>query len=190
MRSQPILLALTVLVAACASPTVKLTQQEISPVYQAGEFAYAGAGRDLRVMVVGNPFGGPSDEFDRTVTDLMQGNHWGQRTNFTTTPGESARESYHVVMLVNPPQTFPGIKLCRTDPKDLPTGARDSGVVLFAAFCRRNESLTEIKGFAESASGPADAAFADLVAGVTNGLFPPKRRFDEDRNCLFLKGCR
>lgn len=176
--------------ANCAAGTVRLTQQEVSPVYTANEFAYAGAGRDLRVAVVGKPFGGEAAKFDKAVTDYMQGNHWGQPTNFTTAPGDSARESYHVVMLFNPPKTFPGIRLCREDPANLPTEAKADGVTLFAAFCRRNESLTEIKGYIETAQGPADPAFGDLVAAVTNGLFPPKRRFDDDRDCRRWLRCR
>lgn len=182
--------ALLLILTACAVGGVRLTQQEISPVYRASEFAYAGAGRDLRVFVVGSPFGGDREAFEQAVTGYMQGNHWGQPTNFTTTPGESARNNYHVVMLFNPPKSFPGIQLCREAPADLPTEARAEGVVLFAAFCRRNESLTEIKGFIETAVGHADPNFGDLVAAVTNGLFPPKRRFDDDDDCRRWLRCR
>jgi len=185
-----IILALLAL-AGCGGD-VRLTQQEISPVYKAGEFAYAGAGRDLRVVVAGNPFGGDQGEFDDAVTGYMQGNHWGQPANFTTRPGASAREAYHVVMLFNPPKTFPGMKLCREKPADLPSeaAAPGAGVVLFAAFCRRNESLTEIKGHIAAASGLADPRFGDLVAAVTQGLFPPQRRFDDDRGCKTWLRCR
>jgi len=182
-------LFLGIFVTACGG-TVRLTQQEISPVYKASEFAYAGAGRDLKVVVAGNPFGGDQGEFGRAVTGYMQGNHWGQPTNFTTTPGDTARQTYHVVMLFNPPKTFPGMRLCREKPADLPTEARDAGVVLFAAFCRRNESLTEIKGYIEAAGGPADPNFGDLVAAVTQGLFPPQHRFDGDRSCRRWLRCR
>ncbi|MBE9553733.1 MAG: hypothetical protein IMF05_09760, partial [Proteobacteria bacterium] len=86
MRIRHCLLAAALAVAACAAGGVRLTQQEIAPSYSPGEFAYAGAGRDMRVVVVGNPFGGDRAVFERAVTDAMQGRHWGQRTNFTTTP--------------------------------------------------------------------------------------------------------
>ena len=189
MRRPLIVLVLAFLAVSCGG-NVRLTQQEISSVYTAGEFAYAGAGRDLRVVVAGNPFGGDQVAFERTVTGYMLTNHWGQPTNFTTAPGESVRDSYHVVMLFNPPKTLPGIKLCREKPADLPSEAREHGVVLFAAFCRRNESLTEIKGHAVTADGPADPGFGDLVAAVTQGLFPLKRRFDDDRKCRRRPGCK
>jgi hypothetical protein len=48
MRSILIVTAIFLSTSACTAGNVRLTQQEISPVYQAGEFAYAGAGRDLR----------------------------------------------------------------------------------------------------------------------------------------------
>lgn len=173
-------LFLGILVSACGG-NVRLTQQEVSPVYKAGEFAYAGAGRDLKVEVIGNPFGGDPAAFGKTVTDYMQGNHWGPRTNFTTTPGASARESYRVVMLFNPPRTLVGMRLCREEASSLPSESGREEIVVFAAFCRRNESLTEIKGRIDGATGPGDPIFGDLVAQATNALFPPKRRFEGDR---------
>lgn len=185
MRST-ILTVIAILFTTSACGGVRLTQQEISPVYTSSDFAYAGAGRDLRVVVAGNPFGGDSAKFDSAVTGYMRGNHWGQATNFTTTPGETARESYHVVMLFNPPKSFPGAKLCREKPADLPTEARDSGVMLFGAFCRGNKSLTEIKGYVETAGGTADPNFGDLVASVTQGLFPPKRQDRKNRGCQLI----
>lgn len=189
MRCKPGLsLFIGMFLAACGGD-VRLTQQEISPVYTAGEFAYAGAGRDLRVVVAGNPFGGDRAALERATTGHMRGSHWGQATNFTTAPGDSVRESYHVVMLFNPPKTFSGMRLCREKPADLPSETRDDGVVLFAAFCRRNESLTEIKGYVATADGLAGPIFGDLVAMVTQGLFPPKRRFDDDRKCRRRFGC-
>lgn len=190
MRSILIVIAVLFATGACTAGNVRLTQQEISPVYKASEFAYAGAGRDLRVAVAGNPFGGDRAEFGHAVTGYMQGNHWGQATNFTTSPGETARDSYHVVMLFNPPKSFPGIKLCREKPADLPSEARDGGIVLFAAFCRRNKSLTEIKGYIDAAGGPADPNFGDLVAAVTQGLFPPRHHFDNDGGCRRWIRCR
>jgi hypothetical protein len=182
----PILVA--VLAGGCAG-NVRLTQQEISPVYTASEFSYAGADRDLRVDIVGNPFGGDQRQFDSIITGYMQGSHWGPPTHFTTTPNSSAREAYRVVMLFDPPSTFPGIRICREKPQDLPTQADASKIILFSAFCRGNESLTEIKGRIEAASGPDDPKFGDLVASVTNGLFPPRRRFEDDRDCWYRWHC-
>ncbi|MCK5274808.1 MAG: hypothetical protein KAR37_09195 [Alphaproteobacteria bacterium] len=174
------LLAAALVVAACAAGGVRLTQQEIAPTYSPGEFAYAGAGRDMRVVVVGNPFGGDRAAFESAVTDAMQGRHWGQRTNFTTTPGPSAYARYRVVLLFDPPRSLNGARLCREDPSALPSESTGEGIVLFAAFCRGKRTRTEIKGLILSAAGPDDPAFRELVGQVTNGLFPPDRGIDRE----------
>jgi hypothetical protein len=166
-------------ITACSSD-VRLTQQEISPSYKSGEFAYAGADRDMKVVVVGNPFGGDQEAFGRAVTGYMQGNHWGPRTNFTTAPGASARNIYRVIMLFDPPKTLVGMRLCRETASALPTERTGQKIVVFAAFCRGNETMTEIKGRIREATGSEDPAFGDLIAQVTNALFPPDRRFEDD----------
>jgi hypothetical protein len=180
MRIHHTLFAAALAVTACTAGGVRLTQQEIAPTYSPGEFAYAGAGRDLRVVVVGNPFGGNRADFERAVTDAMRGQHWGQRTNFTTVPGPSARDRYRVVLLFDPPRSLNGARLCHDDPSTLPSQPTADGIVLFAAFCRGKRSRTEIKGYISSASGQADPVFRSLVGQVTNGLFPPDRGIDRE----------
>ncbi|MHC4984223.1 MAG: hypothetical protein ACYTF6_13785 [Planctomycetota bacterium] len=180
MRFSHSLFAAVLAVAACAAGGVRLTQQEISPTYSPGEFAYAGAGRDMRVVVIGNPFRDDRASFERAVTDAMQGQHWGQRTNFTTTPGPGASKRYRVVMLFNPPRSLGGARLCREDSSKLPTESAGEGITLFAAFCRRKRTRTEIKGYITGVAGPDDPAFRALVGQVTNGLFPPDRGIDRE----------
>ncbi len=169
--------------AACATGGVSLSHQEVDTAYSPGEFAYAGAGRDLRVDVVGNPFGGDRAAFAAAVTDAMQGRHWGQRTNFTTTPGETARPKYRVLMLFDPPVSLNAMRLCPEQPSALPTVAAGDEVVLFAAFCRDGKSLTSIKGRVSGVAGARDPIFRELVGGVTNGLFPPERSRQRGNRC-------
>jgi len=180
MRLRLSLVAAVLAVAACAAGGVRLTQQETAPTYSPGEFAYVGAGRDLRVVVVGNPFGGDRSGFEKAVTDAMQGEHWGQRTNFTTTPGASARDRYRVVLLFGPPRSLNGTRLCHDDASTLPSESAGGGIVLFAAFCRGKRLRTVIKGHISGATGPGDPAFRELVGQVTNGLFPPDRGIDHE----------
>ncbi len=178
MKTRIFAIATLLPLAACAPGGTSLTQQEVSVAYSSGAFAYAGAGRDLRVVVVGNPFGGDPVAFGTAVTEAMQGRHWGQRTNFTTSPGETARANYRVLMLFDPPADLNAMRLCREEPGALPTAPAGGEVVLFGAFCRGDSSLTTIKGRVSGAANARDPAFRALVADVTNGLFPPAR----DRN--------
>lgn len=168
-------------VAACAPGNVRLTHQETDSAYDSGEMAYAGAGRDLLVVIYGNPFDGDTAEFQNAVTGAMQGRNWGQRMNFTTTPGPEARTLYKVVLLFGPPVDLMAQKLCSE-----PAGALSAkpapggGIDVLGAFCRSDKSLTEIKGHIESAPGHDDPAFRELVGQVTQALFPPGRRDDDD----------
>ena len=180
MRSGPGLLVITFLAGACGGTMVSLTQQEISPSYTAGEFGYAGARGAIRVIVAGDAMGADPSALDRAVTDAMQGRHWGPRTEFTTRDHPGIRPSYRVVMMFNPAPTMVGMRLCREDPQTLPVVRPDAGIVLFSAFCRGGETMTEIKGRIGGASGPANPGFAELVAQVTRSLFPPERRFEGD----------
>lgn len=188
MRASILLMAVLVAATACAPGNVRLTRQDFSSEYGAGQFAYAGAGRDFRVDVVGNPFGGDQTAFGQLVTEAMQRQHWGPATNFTTNPGPDAREAYRVVMLFNPPLTFNSMRLCGDPPSALPTENRQNGIALYGAFCRGDKALSRLRGDIDGASGPADPAFRALVGQVTAALFPPDRRMDgdEDDKCRFL----
>lgn len=183
MRTVVLLLLLPLATVACAPGGAILSHYNLDQGYGAGQFSYAGSGRDFRVDVVGNPFGGDDAAFGRTVTDAMQDRHFGPRTNFTTTPGESARSAYRVVMLFDPPVTFNGMRLCGESPTALPTEAGHDDVSVYAAFCLGNYSLSRVKGTIGGASGPADPAFRELVGQVTFALFPPDRQFDRDDDC-------
>jgi hypothetical protein len=170
------------LLAACAPGNVRLSQQYVLTTYSPGEFAHAAAGRDLGVVVAGNPFGGGDQEtFARQVTDAMQGQHWGQPTNFTATPGPSARGIYRVVMLFGPPPSANVARLCGADLASLANQRQGEGIELMAAFCRDDTTRTGITGNISGASGPDDPAFRALVGQVTNGLFPPERDRERDR---------
>lgn len=182
-------LAALLMLAACAPGNVSLSHVHVDGVYGAGEFSYAGAGRDLRVDVAGNPFGGDQAAFGRKVTDSMQGRHWGPRTNFTTTPGPDARDAYRVVMLFEPPGSLNGAGLCEIAPSALPTEPGQDGLSLFGAFCRGEKVMTRIKGRVSGAAGPDDPVLRELVGQVTTGLFPPERSRNRSSRCRIPLSC-
>ncbi len=181
LSSRMILAGSLLLLTACAPGNVRLTHQETDSAYNSGEVAYAGAGRDLLVVIYGNPFDSDTGAFQSAVTGAMQGRNWGQRMNFTTTPGPDARPLYKVVLLFSPPVDLMAQKLCSEPAGTLSAKpAPGGGINVLAAFCRGGKALTEIKGYIESAPGHDDTAFRELVGQVTQGLFPPDRRDDDD----------
>lgn len=187
MHARILLLAAALAAAGCAAGNVRLSQQDTASTYSPGEFAWAAGGRDLWVVVVGNPFGGDAAAFEAAVTAAMQGRHWGPRTNFTTTPGAGARTRYRVVLLFDPPAALNAPRLCADAPSALPSEAAGDEVVLFAAFCHGKRLRSQVKGRIAPAAGAADPAFRELVGQVTSGLFPPDRGIGRDRGePLFL----
>lgn len=177
-----ILLFGSILLFGCGDGLVSLTDQADSLAYDRGHLSYAAAGRDFRVVIVGDPFDGGRPEVERAVTDTMQEYYWGQRTHFTVEPGETARDAYRVVMLFNPPASLLGDKLCQDDAAMLsPRADTDSRLSLYAAFCRSDKHLTSVRGRIKGASGPDDPLFLSMVGQVTLGLFPPQQE-DQDDN--------
>jgi len=181
MRARILLFATALALAACADGAVRLSQQDTVSTYSPGEFAWAAAGRDLWVVIAGNPFGGDATAFEATVLAAMQGRHWGQRTTFTTAPGADARIRYRAVLLFDPPAALNGTQLCREPPTALPSVSGGDGIVLFAAFCHGKRLRTQVKGRIAQAAGPDDPAFRELVGQVTNALFPPDRGIGRER---------
>ena len=169
--------------AACGDQVVRVGGQMMSGSYNAGEFGYAAGERDLRVVIVGNPFRGERIAFERVVTDAMRGRNHGQKTNFTTSPGPSARKEYRVVMVFNPQANLIGDKVCQGDPLALPTTAGEgTAVSLVAVSCRSDRSLAQVRGDIDTAAGPDDPIFGALVGQSTRALFPNNRRKRKSRD--------
>ena len=165
--------ALALCVAAAACSNERVTADQPSPAYTAGEVAYAAADRDLRVVIYGNPFGMGAQSFGQLVTDNMQTRIIGVRTNFTTTPNQTARPDYRVVFAFNPAQTMLNSYLCSGQP--IQTSPPGGAIVVQGAFCRGGGSLTSATGWLDRPQGPADPDFKALISDMTFALFPTRR---------------
>lgn len=202
MKSYAVMLATTLLMAGCAGggfgvgasgggagvsygsglglgTASRVVTIPPSHLYTPLEFSYAAGGRDLTTEISGNPFGMDQATFDQVVTDLMRGRHFGPPTNFTTTPGPSAREPYHVVLAFNPEGALTHQALClRRRVPTQPLGA-DGRMTLQAAFCRGGGMMTGVVGYASGVRSIEDPAFRRMIADTTLSLFPP---VDPDRD--------
>lgn len=164
-------LALSLLTAACTNERV--VQDESVPAYTPAEVAYAASDRDLRVVVIGNPFGLDPQRFARIVTDNMRHHISGVRTNFTTTPDKTARPDYRVVLAFNPAETFLNSRLCAGQP--IRTAPPGGPITVQGAFCRGGGALSSARGWLDRPMGPEDPDFRSLISDMTFALFPPYR---------------
>ena len=174
------LLLATSVMTGCAS-NLPRTTVEIWPLYRPTELAYAGGGRDTYVVLRGNPFAMDPAQFEQSVLNNMQGQNWGQRTNFTSRP-TNFNNNYKVVMLFNGPPVNGG-ELCR-NPGAIPfrTGPQ-AELHVVAAFCRYDIALTLAQGWLRpEGSGVSPEGFNALIRQVTREMFPPTNPDDARRD--------
>ena len=162
------------------------TVANTSSLYSFGEFVLASDGRDTIVVVRGNPFEMDQKAFEKAVTDAMQGQNSGPRTNFTTGPTENAKKEFKVVILFNGSQTVLADNLCKA-PEKYHSQKGAKGLHVTAAYCWEDESLTEVDGWAGAVAGADSPVFASLIGQTTLDLFPVRNENwddDKDRNRL------
>lgn len=173
-----ILLWAVVMLGGCSGESMRLNS-EYSSSYSIHYFAYLTSGRDTRVVVRGNPFDMDQAGFARSVTAAMQGNHWGPRTHFTTTPGPSAHKDFKVALLFNGPENVTADELCAS-PERFDSVAGTGNVRVQAAWCYGSVAETEVEAWTRfSITDPRSSRFRDLMAQVTMTLFP-LQLIDED----------
>jgi hypothetical protein len=144
-------------------------------IYRAGvldEFAYAGGGRDLETVIVGNPFDAPKDEVDRAITDAMRNHHPGPSTNFTTRPDDSARPNYRITIVFNPPDNLSVHDLCG-DVSGVRSEEPGASLRLVSIFCSHGDVMSYVYASTRAASTPRDPAVASVVANMMRELIPP-----------------
>lgn len=165
------ILAFSALVAvnACGAEIV------LGDVWRAGapgEFAAAAGGRDMRTLIVGNPFEETKSAVDAAITDAMQGHNHGPTTNFTTVPGLSAAENYRITILFNPPPTIGPNSMCG-DTDGLIPESRGERLRLLIVFCSHGDPMSYVYGSTAAAKSATDPAVRHLMASVTRELVPP-----------------
>jgi hypothetical protein len=160
------------LLAGAAAASGMISYSKLSYSYSPRDIAYAGGPGELWTEVVGNPFGAAQADFDQAVTQAMYGAHFGPPTKFTTAPGPSARRVFHVRLLFNGTATDDA-HICAGPPQAV-APSHGGDIVLDAAFCQDNESLSFLRAAGDGFSGPNDPEFRDFMRQVTMTLFPPQ----------------
>ena len=128
------------------------------------DFSTIAGGRDMNTQIFGNPFAIPDDSFADSVTAIFNQRNSRAPSNFTTTPGPSARENFRLVLAFNPAQRGSASRLCR-DPQALqldPASRRP--IRLQIAFCQGDKDITARRGSLPNATGPQDPAFQNFMA--------------------------
>ncbi len=154
-------------IGGCSISGVHLSTLYNPSTYDHLNFSLYHAGRDTKVIVLGNPFAMASDDFAKAVTNHMQGANFGSPTNFTTTPGKSAERNLRVVMAFNAETDYD--ELCSGKVR-VKTSAPTMRLQAAWCFADRQDSIVEAK--INGASGVNDPRFRALIQETVLNLFP------------------
>lgn len=172
------LLAATAALAACTGVTV--SRVDHANQYNPFEAAAAGGGdRQMRVVVLGNPFDTPQAELEGAVIAAMQDTNFGVPLNFALDPANpDTSRPFRVVMAFNPDGLRDPGKLCEaTDVKT--ASPTDGRVTLMAAFCSKESYLSHAIARAGDVGGTGSKTFGDMIFQLTASLFPSRNPNDQ-----------
>lgn len=181
----PIAIAGLATLAACSQFGVTVSRVDYANQYEPLEISAAGGGdRQLKVVVLGNPFDVPQNELDNAVINSMQGRTFGVPVNFAAEPTNTdPSRNYRVVVAFNPDGVRDPGQLCKVG-TDLKSTASPGGVLtLMGAFCSTDSYLSHAMARSSDVDGVNSDTFDGLVAQLTLSLFPdenPNRQVDGD----------
>jgi hypothetical protein len=184
MRCAVVVVCALALVACAGQSTIY--NDQIGPAYRPYLYGYGAGRRDLTTVILGNPFDIGQGELDtKLVTMLNESPTFVQPTNFTTTPGPSARPEFRAVILLNRAIVLPN-QVCRS-PKQVPVADLGSTLRVSATFCQRGGYLSTVTGELQDANGIDDPRLRTMIRQMVPLLFPPVDPTREEENSFFLK---
>jgi len=185
----PFAVAVLATLVACAQYGVTVSRIDYAYQYEPLEITAAGGGdRQLKVVVLGNPFDAPQAELETSVINSMQRRTFGIPVNFAAEPTNTdPNRDYRVVVAFNPEGIRDPGKLCSVG-TDLNSTTSNGGVLtLMGAFCSTDSYLSHAIARASDVEGVNSEKLDGLVAQLTLSLFPdenPNRQVDGDTGSL------
>lgn len=134
--------AVTAAVAACGEAP-RVTTRYMHP---AGTWDYmvgAASRGPILASVAGAPWGGDALAEQVILGHMAHAVTAYDRLRFTTDPAAAGNPDYAVRVAFNPPQSFPGRRLCNGERPAIEPGKRLSAL---AVFCQRGQVRAEVHG--------------------------------------------
>jgi hypothetical protein len=154
----PICVAIAGMVAACTSGSgtggVVTTKVDYAPLYRPSVYQWVAAGRDVPVVIFGDPTPAPPDIWNRVVTDAMNATSWVDAGHFTTTPDGTERGNFFIALAFGATSTMTGAMACagQIDPDQLgPVGGRTA---IVGAFCNNARAVTTARVAVNAIAAP------------------------------------
>jgi hypothetical protein len=163
--------ALVFLLAAKISCAGAETYAWQSRSYANGQFAALMSGREILVVLQGNPFHVSRRVVESAVVDAMQNALPYIHARFTASSITDAIRRFKVVLILNGPQAAEFEDICEGRKRFHAAPVR-SRLDAFAVLCRGGTAISMVTASAMGIESSGDAKFAELISTVSRGLLP------------------
>ena len=176
-------LSCVALLSACGGPVVY--KDYYGAGYSHDEIMAFNGDKDMKLIVIGNPYPTDKKEFLDIIGTAMSGNNPGLPIRFTGTPVDAPDAPLRTVVLFNPATDTLGQTLCGdalpTPPED---GLPDTAVL---TLCKNTSEFSTVWLKIPEGAEPGGEEFAFAFATATRTLFKvqPDPRKGGGATCLF-----
>jgi len=175
-----LLLAMVLLLAACAPGSGSVGGADYDPAYDFSEFYRVTNGRTFRAIVAGNPF--PSirpEETRERLLPVMQANRPRPRLTFTyATSAETPHPDYRLVLVFDAANDLTAARVCVDQIRTKPEFS--GKIAVFGVYCRNDSALSQAVA-TTTASTPEDPNMGRLLGQLFLVLFTEVPPIDRPR---------
>lgn len=182
LRSLGTLLVIVGLATGCS--VVRIIDHEGGQNYYDGAFEFATLDGTIKTHVVGSPFAKPDPAFAQTVTANMKGATRGRDVTFVSSPRNTTKHAFHIVIVFNGKNPLIETEVCR-NADEVTTIPSPRTTVMFAVFCHDGHPLSYSTGFVDDLGSPADPRFPQLIKQVSRAMIPGYDDFRSSGFTLF-----
>ena len=163
-------------IAACTTGSntggVVTTKADYYPLYKPSLYQWVAAGRDVPVVIFGNPTQAPPDIWEGSVTNAMNASTWVSGGNFTTTPNDSARGNFYFALAFGATSTMTDRMACRGDIDLGALGPVDGRTAILGAFCNNDRVVTTARVTVNAITTPNSPQLQPAIDQMLIKLLP------------------
>ena len=148
------------------------TNIDYATLYKPYVYHWVADGRDVAVVIFGDPTPASPDVWNRAVTDAMNASSWINAGNFTTTPNGTERGNFYVALAFGATSTMTGTMACGGQ-IDLAQLAPVNGrTAIVGAFCNNARAVTTARVTVNAITAPESPQLQPAINQMLTKLLP------------------
>ena len=169
-----LLLSVLMVLSACASLDngVVVRNVQHQPFYSPDIVHWAGAGRDIRLVMTVPGKTGDAQPLSEATTSAVASMPWLPFRRVTDAPDGSERDNFHLAIVLDAPETMAGKDACAgtVEPSNLAPVSGQSHILF--AFCNDARIISTAHSVVPAVSSPSDPNFARAVTAAVTEAIP------------------